>query len=68
MNKYQLTLWTDDMIFTRGAIASQLDRFSRQWRKTFIDVGADVAEVYLPAIKSHQRMLKQIDEALTSLV
>lgn len=67
MNKYQLTLWTDDMVFTRGAIEAQLDMYGKRWRHTFIEVGADVASVYLPAIRSHQSMLRQIDKVMPPL-
>jgi hypothetical protein len=64
MHKFTLTLWTDEMVFTRGAIQEQLDRYSQGWRRTFINYDAGIAEVYLPAIRSCQRMLEQIDKVM----
>lgn len=67
MQKFTLTLWTDNMVFTRGAIESQLERYSKMWRETFIKYGRDgahIAAVYLPGIRSHQDMLEQIDKVM----
>ncbi len=64
MNKYELTLWTDEMVFVRGACSEQINRYSKQWRKTFIEIGTDVAEVYLPAINACRSMIAKIDKAM----
>ena len=64
MRKYELTLWTDEMVFTRGALQEQLTRYSKSWRKTFIEVGADIAEVYIPAIRCCQSTIAQIDKVM----
>jgi hypothetical protein len=64
MNKYELTLWTDEMVFTRGALSEQLDRYSKRWRETFMKYDAGIAEVYIPAIRACQSMIKKIDRAM----
>ena len=53
--KYTLTLWTDEMVFTRAALQEQFDRYCEMWRKGFIKYGANVADVYLPAIEANRR-------------
>lgn len=67
MNKFELILWTDEMVFTRGALIEQLERYSKGWRRTFIESGRSIAEVYIPAIRACQRVIEQIDEKMPQI-
>ncbi len=66
MNKYTVTLWMDEMVFTRSAIQSSFDRMCREWRRTFIDpqFGAQIAEVYLPAIEALRGSKEEFDRVM----
>ena len=64
MNKFELTLWTDEMVFVRGALMEQIDRYSKGWRRTFIQHDAGIASVYLPAIRACQSMIAKIDQKM----
>lgn len=64
MRTHNLILWTDEMIFTRSALSEQLERYSKGWRRTFIEYDASVASVYLPAIRSIRQVIKTIDKTM----
>lgn len=64
MNTHTLRLRTDEMIFTRSALAEQVDRYSLYWRKAFIEHGSFIANVYIPAIRSCQSVIQDIDKLL----
>lgn len=64
MNKHTIVLWTDEMVYVRGAIESSIDRFSKRWRTMFIEGDGDIAAVYLPAIRALQNALVTMDQVL----
>lgn len=64
MDKFEITLWTDEMVFVRGALMEQIDRYSKAWRKCFIEYDRDVATVYIPAIKACQATIRKLDKAM----
>ena len=64
MKKYQITMWTDEMVIVRGACSEQLNRYSEGWRRTFIKYDACIAEAYIPAIRACQSMIEKIDRAM----
>lgn len=68
MQKYQLELWTDEMVYMRGALQEQFDRYCRGWRKSFIEHGAFIADVYLPAISANRRTRAKIDKVMPPIM
>jgi hypothetical protein len=61
---FELTLWTDEMVFARSALQSQYEDYCKSWRKTFIKYGAHVGGVYLPAIQALRETIRKIDQAM----
>jgi len=66
MEKFNVVLWTDEMVYCRAAIDRQLQEYGKAWRRTFCadEYGANVARVYLPAIDALRNSLKKIDALL----
>ena len=64
MRKFELTLWTDEMVYVRAAVQRQFEDYGKAWRKCFIEHGPEVAEVYLPAIEALRRTMAKMDKEL----
>lgn len=64
MNKFELVLWTDEMVYARSAVRAQFDHYCAQWRKTFIEDGRTIASVYIPAINALRSTMREMDRAM----
>lgn len=64
MKKHTVVLWTDEAVYTVSALESQLHRYSKEWRRTFIEYDRNIAHVYLVAIEATRGALKEVRKAL----
>lgn len=61
MRRYEIDLSIEEVVFCRSALERELDRLCMRWRRTFVEDGKGLADIYIQPIERIRDVIWRIN-------